>query len=144
MPDDTYVMPPLYVNCPVLIWNTTTKSEVPLLGMVTRVKPNAKSADIRTFVDGQPIQKMDCWHTSDPRCKASPEIIDADFERGVFAITVDELEKRELIQKLGGLERVLEDVLARLAKLETKKKPGRPPKSDPPSQFSETPELAEV
>ena len=144
MTDQPYVLPDLYVNCPVLIWNTTTRSETPLLGMVTRVKPNAKSADIRTFVDGQPIQKMDCWHATDPRCKASPEVIDADWERGVFAITVDELEKRELIQKLGGLERVLEDVLKRLDKLETKKKPGRPRKGNTAEVFESSPELAEV
>lgn len=105
MNDTQFVMPHLFIGCPVEA--SVGKSRGPYsLGLVMRPKNN--SADILLFGSNGSIGMMfNCWHHDDPRVDTAGPDAWEDNTRGTWRLTEGEIRQRQVVAdltRLGELE----------------------------------------
>lgn len=140
---EEFRFPPLFRGCFVDVSNDPSWSDT-TLGIVLNAK--RESADILCIYEGGIMPRRDCWHEDDPRCTKLAHVFD-DGDRGVFRLAEGEVRQRQLMQRLGGLESMLEKLVEDVELLK-RVNPSREPEPKPTrkrrSPPARTPETAGV
>ena len=84
------------------------------LAIVTKRK--ARGVDVLVISTLGFTARRNCWHQHDPRCVSHGHVFEQG-DRGVFELTRGEFERRELLQRVNGLEQLVEEQVERIASL---------------------------